>query len=386
MGVEIRDCVVGDLDAALDVRTRSFGPISASSAEQWRSMQERAIDEGRLLAAYDGRRLVAMGRITAFRQWWHGEAMPMAGVGGVVVAPEHRGSGVGRRLMTAILGRAADHGYPLSALYPSTAPPYRAVGFELAGRQHFVMVPAEAVRTIAPASRVEVRRAGPHDVADVMATVARVHARHLDCGPIEWPSHDVAEWLGEDETFAYLADDGFVAYRWDGSNALAVDVIVGDSENTVRALWALVGSGSSVVKTIRACVPPDDSLRLLTRDLTVTTDKDVWWLLRVVDAPAAVAARGFPHGVEVEVPVTVADPLVSGNTGAWLLQVKDGRGQLVPGDGGGIELAANGFAALFAGTRVSMLRQAGLATGGDPGMDGMLDAAFVGTAFMLDYF
>jgi predicted acetyltransferase len=384
--VEIRDCAVGDLDAALDARTRSFGPISASAAEQWRSMQERAIDEGRLLAAYDRRRLVAMARITAFRQWWHGEAMPMAGIGGVVVAPEYRGSGVGRQLMTGILRRAADHGYPLSALYPTTAPPYRGVGFELAGRQHFVTVPADAVRTIAPARRVAVRRVGPDDVADVMATAARVHARHLDCGPIEWPSHDVAEWLGEDETFAYLADDGFVAYRWDGSHALAVDVIVGDSENTVRSLWALVGSGSSIARTIRACVPPDDSVRLLTRDLAVTSDKDVWWLLRAVAAPAAVAARGFPRGVEVDVPVTVADPLLSGNTGDWLVQVKDGRGQLVPGNGGGLELAANGFAALFAGTRVSMLRQAGLATGGDPGLDGMLDAAFAGTAFMLDHF
>jgi predicted acetyltransferase len=386
VGVEIRDCVVDDLDAALDVRTRSFGPISASSAEQWRSMQERAMAEGRLLAAYDGRRLVAMARITAFRQWWHGEAMPMAGIGGVVVAPEYRGSGVGRQLMTGILRRAADHGYPLSALYPTTAPPYRAVGFELAGRQHFVTLPADAVRTIAPASRVSVRRVGPDDVTDVMATVARVHARHLDCGPIEWPSHDVAEWLGEDETFAYLADDGFVAYRWDGSNALAVDVIVGESEDTVRSLWALVGSGSSVARTIRACVPPDDSVRLLTRDLTVTTDKDVWWLLRAVDIPAAVAARGFPRGVEVEVPVTVTDPLLTGNSGDWLVQVKDGRGQLVPGNRGGLALSANGFAALFSGTRVSRLRQAGLATGGDPNLDGMLDAAFAGPAFMLDYF
>jgi predicted acetyltransferase len=118
----------------------------------------------------------------------------------------------------------------------------------------------------------------------------------------------------------------------------------------------------------------------------VTSDKDVWWLLRALDAPAAVAARGFPRGVDVEVPVTVADPLLTGNTGDWMVQVKDGRGQLVPGNRGGLALSANGFAALFSGTRVSRLRQAGLATGGDPNLDGMLDAAFAGPAFMLDYF
>jgi predicted acetyltransferase len=349
-------------------------------------MQERAIGEERLLGAYDGGRLVATARITAFRQWWHGESMPMAGIGGVVVAPEYRGRGVGRELVIRVLGRAIEHRYPLSALFPATVPPYRAVGWELAGRQHFVTVPGEAVRTIAAGPPVSVRRVGQDDVDQVMATVARLHSKHRDCGPIEWPAGDVAEWLGEDETFAYLADDGFLAYRWDGSHTLAVDVILGGSEQTVRALWALAGSGSSVARTIRACVPPDDPVGLLTRDLSVTVDKDRWWMLRLVDAPAAVAARGFPRGVDVEVSMTITDPLLPDNSGAWVVQVKDGRGQLVPGSGGGLELTANGLAALFAGMRVSMLRRAGLATGGDQSADGLLDAAFAGTAFMLDFF
>lgn len=349
-------------------------------------MQERAIGEGRLLGAYDGGRLVATARITAFRQWWHGESMPMAGIGGVVVAPEYRGRGVGRELTIRVLGRAVEHRYPLSALFPATVPPYRAVGWELAGRQHFVTVPGEAVRTIAAVPPVPVRRVGQDDVDPVMATVARLHAKHRDCGPIEWPAGDVAEWLGEDETFAYLADDGFLAYRWDGSDALAIDVLVGGSEETVRSLWALVGSGASVARTIRACVPPDDPVPLLTRDLAVTADKDRWWMLRLVDAPAAVAARGFPRGVDVEVSMTITDLLLPDNSGAWVVQVKDGRGQLVPGSGGGLELTANGIAALFAGIRVSTLRRAGLASGGDQGADGLLDAAFAGTAFMLDFF
>jgi predicted acetyltransferase len=30
------------------------------------------------------------------RQWWHGRAVPMAGVAGIKVAPEYPGRGVGR--------------------------------------------------------------------------------------------------------------------------------------------------------------------------------------------------------------------------------------------------------------------------------------------------
>ena len=67
------------------------------------------------------------------RQWWHGRAVPMAGVGGVKVAPEQRGRGTGRALMTEVLRVIADRGYPLSVLYPATAPLYRSLGWELAG-------------------------------------------------------------------------------------------------------------------------------------------------------------------------------------------------------------------------------------------------------------
>ena len=59
-----------------------------------------------MLGAYDGARLVALARINDLTQWWAGRSLPMAGVAGVVVAPEHRGRGVGTQLMTAVLERA----------------------------------------------------------------------------------------------------------------------------------------------------------------------------------------------------------------------------------------------------------------------------------------
>ncbi len=51
--------------------------------------------------------------------------MPMAGVAGVVVSPEHRGRGVGTALMQGTITRGRELGYPLSVLYPATIPVYR---------------------------------------------------------------------------------------------------------------------------------------------------------------------------------------------------------------------------------------------------------------------
>ena len=70
------------------------------------------------------------------RQYWLGQPVKLAGVASVKVAPEHRGRGIGRTLMTELLDVIAERGYPLSALYPATTPIYRSLGWELAGAKH----------------------------------------------------------------------------------------------------------------------------------------------------------------------------------------------------------------------------------------------------------
>ena len=59
--------------------------------------------------------------------------MPMAGVAGVKVAPEERGRGIGTAMMAALLEEIGERGFPVSALFPTTAALYRAAGWERAG-------------------------------------------------------------------------------------------------------------------------------------------------------------------------------------------------------------------------------------------------------------
>jgi predicted acetyltransferase len=110
-------------------------------------------------------------------------------------------------------------------------------------------------------------------------------------------------------------------------------------------------------------------------------------MLRVLDAPAAVAARGFPEAVSLDVPLIVEDEQRPGNTGHWHLTVGGGRGRLerASGEHDAPRLPARGLAALYAGVPMATLRGAGIVTGGDAA-DPLLDAAFATTSFMLDYF
>src|SRR4051794_6115535 len=101
--LQVRDLVPDDHDAALDIRTRSFGPLSAGGRSWWGDLFERTVAARRSLGVFTGDTLVATTRIHAYQQLWGGQALPMAGIAGVVVAPEWRGRGVARLLMTTTM-------------------------------------------------------------------------------------------------------------------------------------------------------------------------------------------------------------------------------------------------------------------------------------------
>jgi predicted acetyltransferase len=378
--VETRSLDPSDVEAVHDLWVRAFGPADHDGGRTL-----RAAEEGRLLAVYDGPRLVAAGLFHAFDQWWHGRAVPMGGVGGVCVSPEDRGRGVGRRLAAGLLDLMA--GRPLSALYPATAPVYRSVGYEHAGGRYRLTLPAETLRTLA-AGPVKVRRAGPADAAEVTALLRRLHADARHGGPIDRGEPFLRDVLADERVFTYLADDGFLAYAWrDGGDRLLVHRCVAGSPETARALWSVVGSGSSIAATVDAYVAPDDPLLWLLRDRSKDDLRRVAWMLRVLDAPAAIAARGYPAAVSADVPLVVEDEQRPGNAGSWRLTVTGGEGRLerAPEHRDATRLPARGLAALYAGVPMATLRGAGIATGGDAA-DATLDAAFATTPFMLDYF
>jgi GNAT superfamily N-acetyltransferase len=411
-----------DVDAQLDLSERAFGRKSAADRDLWRKTVAEQIGHGRWLGAFAGSLPVAGAMFHDMRQWWCGRAVPMAGVGSVRVAPEERGRGVGRQLMAALLDEVAARGYPLSALYPATMPLYRSLGWELAGSRYTAVVPARSLRDLPPVSAVALRRAGPDDAEAVISVVGRVHQAARDCGPITWDAGSAGWWLADPDLYAYICDDGLLAYRWrHGNEDLHVERAEGICEQTLRAFWSQLGSHSSTAEKVYATVGPADAFWWLTRERDADVRRRSMWMLRVVDAAAAIAARGFPAAVSLTVPLHITDDARPANSGRWELTVAGGKGALVPagsgggvplghvgrvplghgggvplghaghvplGHGGGVPLAvgARGLAALYAGTPVMTLRQAGLAQGGSPDDDAALDAAFAAAPYMLDVF
>ncbi len=378
-----------------------------------------SIDAGAMIGAFDRGRLVGSARFHLMRQWWHGRSMPMAGVAGVKVAPEERGRGVGTAMMTRLLDDIAAGGYPVSVLFPTTAPLYRAAGWEIAGGRYQTVLPATALAALASpdqpgqpgqlgqlghtgqpgqadglAQAAVLRRATPDDAAAIVRMKSLVHERLRHCGPNTREPWELRDWLADDDQFSYLAGDGFLSYRWaDGTDEIKVEELIAVSGGTARAFWQILASHATIAGRVRAWLAPDDPVAWLTRDPAATTSRLDSWMLRVVDAPAAVAARGYPAAASLTAHFDLTDQARPANSGQWTLEVSGGDGSLTKsGDAvtaasrTALRLGARGFAALYAGVPAGTLRLAGLVTDGDPAADAALDGAFGGQAFIIDHF
>jgi predicted acetyltransferase len=123
-----------------------------------------------LVAEQNGRIAGAL-KITPFRQYLGGVALPMMGLAAVGVAPWARRQGVGAQLCGQALVKAWERGDVVSVLYPFRPEFYRRLGWGLVGEMHGYRFAPEQLRD---AGDPHVRLAEPGDLPGAMTCYARV--------------------------------------------------------------------------------------------------------------------------------------------------------------------------------------------------------------------
>lgn len=397
MDFETRFLTEDDLEAAFRLDQHTFN-LPEEGREVW---IRRALPERRLGAFANGR-MVGATAVHAFGQFFGGRSVPMGGVGDVAVVPEHRGKGLARRLLIESLQAMRDRGEVISALYPATTTLYRSVGYELAGAVVSYRVSPKLLRGIRGTGSLETRQV---EKGEEPEGIRRCYER-VAPGINGWLERDDQRWRSlwswwHQKHFVYqcAAEDGetqaYLVYRHEptppgaeGDFALRVEQIVAATPEGLRSVWRTLASFASVVDSITFASSPEDALLLIMPEQHISARGQVRWMLRIVDAQGAVAARGYPPAMEIAVPITLEDETLPENTGAWTLRVADGKGQLEAGGEEGPRFGIGAFSSLYTGwASTHTLARTGLLTGGSPSQLRELDAAFAGpTPWMMDEF
>lgn len=303
-------------------------------------------------------------------QYLGGRSVPMVGVAAVTVPPEERGRGIALGMMTALLRELAAERVPISGLYASTQSLYRKVGYEQSAHRCHVRLPWSVVQ-----GQGEFAPVRPIAEGD-MPAVKACYAGYASCfdgmlnrGPYVWQR--IREWrdatyhgfavpaeggAGERGAGERGAIDGYLFLREERLPQGRFDLILSDHAFTTRraglGLLRLLSDFSMMAEDISFYGGPVMPLLSLLPQQRYEVARREYAMTRITDLPAAIAARGYPDGVNVEFSLDVDDPIIPSNAGAWRVRVADGRGEAVRATtkaGGVVRLSIGALASVYGG-------------------------------------
>lgn len=304
--------------------------------EKWPTVR-RCYEPGRTVGAFAGDTVVGSAMSLASDLTVPGGAVvPMAAVSGVGVRADHRRRGALTGMMRRQLKECAAAGDVLATLHASEPMIYGRFGYGLATLTRIIRV-----RSARATMRPGVPTAGTvrfltRDEALTLLPQAYPRLRGERVGmmgrpPAWWAiSYENRMERGYFRVAAHHDHDGridgMVGYRpveiqSDDpriGTGIAVLDFVGENQAVENDLWSFLLGIDLVEQVTVYARPSDDPIGAALTDfhaIRSDQDDDLW--LRVIDVPAALAARTYGHADAVV--VEVVDPLLAGNSGNYLI-------------------------------------------------------------------
>lgn len=271
-------------------------------------------------------------------QWFGGRSVPCVTISSVMVDLPRRGGGVMGHLLAPVLQQHADAGAAIATLTPSAAAPYRRAGFEVAGYRYRHHVPAHSLR--AGTEYDDVAWYEPND-ADQLAEVYDAAVMRdnglIDRDPAWWRGH-ILPPLESGNTFAVVArrNGAITGYSlWDQLSAPRGEFTFRHRVRAREIVWTTPSSAAGLLRALAQAGSPGEELAWFggpAEPLVCLFDEPVgmdWvhpWMTKILDVPAALAARGYPAHVETTLVVSIPD--WSPDPKTVRLRVRDGRAEV----------------------------------------------------------
>lgn len=321
-------------------------------------------------------------------QFFGGKSVPMMGVAGVGIGPESRGSGAGTRMMRRALTVMRERGALISTLYPATVPIYQRVGYERAGARFELEIHP---RDLVAASLGDRRTLDIVSIAnpdDTLAALQKEFVSHIegaiDRGPYVW-ERVFRPYQYLTVGFAII-DNGkpvghiVVAHRQ--STGHDTEVIVTDASalnvKAVRRIFGFLGDYRSLAHRVLWPQSLPGPFSMLLPDRHYRTRLLDSWMVRILDLPGALVARGYGKTRRGQVDIEIEDDILTDNNGRYTLTVQDGSAHVERGGKGNVRMHIRTFASVYSGYMSPLaLKNSGLLEGDSDSL-AMLGELFAG--------
>lgn len=325
--LEARKLDAGELDEFVAVFAAAF----LEDAEEDQARFRPAVPFVTALGAFDGSEMIgSAGHYSTAITLPGGRAAPLGGVTLVGVKPGHRRRGVLTSLMREQLDGLRESGVALAALYASEGAIYGRYGYGTATFENHLTLPSHA--RFRPDVEVDERPVREVDRDSALPVIHEQHARIAACR-IGWIERGDGAWEtlelmrqsrngGAPSRYA-LHPEGHVIYRptrkWTERGPdyqLEITHLMAETPQAYAALWRYLMEFALVREVRWNKAALDEPIVRMLADPRAAEQSivDGLWL-RLVDVPAALAARETGSDVVVE----VNDSFCEWNDGRWRL-------------------------------------------------------------------
>jgi predicted acetyltransferase len=280
---------------------------------------------------------------------WTGElgvpgdrVVPAWAISSVTVAPTHRRRGVARALLEAELRTASALGVPMAMLTVSESTLYERYGFGPAAFASDYRIDTSRVRWSGSSQPGRIHMIGVDEylarAPELFERIRVAQPGQMELWPLRWA--EIAGQHGADAAKARRVrairyDDvegtprGYAVYDVTGgdgdytAHVATLRFLLADGADAYAALWRYVLELPLVRTVVAPLRSVDEPVRWMLGDwraATSTTVDHLW--LRVLDLPAAFAARGAADDGAIGLSVDDPSGLIAGD---WRVEARDGR-------------------------------------------------------------
>ncbi|MFF2073154.1 enhanced intracellular survival protein Eis [Kitasatospora sp. NPDC058162] len=368
-----------------EVAARSFGhPIGDITHLHGHADLRVAVRSGKVVAGGLG---------LLIPQYFGGSPVPSALLAAGCVAPEERGDRLAARMVHERLRPLRERGAVISTISTLSNGYARHLGWQAPAPVHAHAVRADDLKRSFTAGDFHIEHGDGPGTHALQRDLARRWNAPIE-RPTWWQDWKIAK--NNLTTYRFHRSDHTIA-GWlslttgrrdrHGTDLTVHDFWAGDHD-CAAAMLGFLGRHHSRTETIhfrRGALPPAPLLLHKLHRYQVTTQAWHPWMLRVLDPQGAVRLRGWPHDIDLELPIEIAEPTPR----RYLLHIFAGTGDLTPTrDEGHATLTTGQFAVWYAGGWRSpeAARLSGVHTRCDAALARLLRATYGDAPWLPDHF